>query len=1281
MVRKSWLVRLIGLLGLTIILGLLPWPLYAGGAVTWQQTRGPSGGQVNALAIAPSNPSTLYTGTNNGIYISRDGGETWAASNEGLPLEREVQAVAVDPLDSNVVYLGTFQGVYRSRDNGATWQGVGADLLHGLVSSLVVDPLNQSVVYAAVGQDVFKSTDGGDTWQKSDAGLPQITVWALVIDPNTPSTLYAGTDAGGVYKTTDAGVTWQAVNSGLPANIHVQALAIHRQIPDILYAGTDQGVYRTTNGAIDWTFVSDGSCRGLVRSLAIDPLNPSALYAGVAGIGICKSTDGGESWFVPEGGLTGKPVLSLVIHPWIPTKIYAGTGNGVYASKDGGIGWQVQNDGLINTNVHYLAIAPGTEGGLYAVTRWEVLKSVNGGLSWTSLDGNLADTFVLSLAIDPKIPSVIFAGTWNGEIYRSLDGGENWSLVYSGLGEGDQITTMVVMRSYNGSTEEVFGLVFAGTNEKGVFVSSDGGVNWSAINQGLTTTQIEMLVAAPEGPGTLFAGTNDGAFRLDLSPGTGSPNLQWERLADRLPAEEVQAFAVHPRTPSTVYVATAIGGVFKTTDRGNSWMAVGRASLPTNVRVQSLAINPERPDVIYAGTDGGVFRSDDGGVNWSAVNEGLVPGVDIKHLVVDPTNPSMIYAGSSGAGVFRGIDTQPVGLSMPPFAWLTLAAVGSSGLVLVILARRRRLWREARRQSLETNWFIWHGEIRRALLQHGQVDDEVLGALPAELREEALQRYVNEHPQDNLILILDPPSLQLGEPITVQSFMRNWEILQRGISSGADIEPVAARITNQLCNLLGFTEISKRSYKDLHGYVVQAPTLRLRIPPRFPIIVLGDAEFGAEKLDDLRDLMGVLGVTSYFALILALGEHWQGGRVRGLKRLMHEAIHDFIVLDGENVTNLFMARDPERRLINMILEQVDLTVVSPYVISGPVPENMFFGREYELKTITRTAKDTNFAIVGGRKIGKTSVLAKVFRLLSETAGYRPFYLDCQSVHNYEGFFEAVGTMWDVTLSQPTPDGFRRLICDLQTENQTIVVLLDEVDALLKHDQLHQEALLHLFRALAQEGLCRFVFCGEKRLHSSLHDPASPLFNFCNILLLSYLEPRDARRIIIEPMEELGLALQRREELVRQIIELSSCHPNLVQYTCQKLITEINERRSRTVTLNDLAAVRDSSPFSEYFLEVMWGNSSAFEKTITLLLLERDGVTFAEIEEILRQRGIVVPRRDLERALGGLILYSVLRKENDFYRFAAPSFPQIIQQSQDVDALLEGLTPGIYRQDQ
>jgi hypothetical protein len=332
---------------------------------------------------------------------------------------------------------------------------------------------------------------------------------------------------------------------------------------------------------------------------------------------------------------------------------------------------------------------------------------------------------------------------------------------------------------------------------------------------------------------------------------------------------------------------------------------------------------------------------------------------------------------------------------------------------------------------------------------------------------------------------------------------------------------------------------------------------------------------------------------------------------------------------------------------------------------------MFFGRESELKTIVRTVRDTNFAVVGGRKIGKTSVLARLLQLLQDAPEYQPFYLDCQAVHSHEDFFEAVDTMWRIALPARTPEAFRRIATDLpaQYPSRTIVMLFDEIDGLLCQDIAHGEQLFRIFRALAQELPFRFVFCGEKILNASLHDANLAFFNFCNLMPLTYLSREEARRVVVDPMQELGITLHEDGDLADQIVGLAAGHPNMVQYICQKLIERINQRRERVITRADVDAIGQSTEFAQYFAEVSWGNATALERLITLLMLERPEVTLSEMAEVLRADGLNVPPEKLAEAFEGLTLYSILRRDGPKYTFATQAVPDILRRAQDVYGLV------------
>ncbi|MDZ7294203.1 MAG: T9SS type A sorting domain-containing protein, partial [candidate division KSB1 bacterium] len=183
-----------------------------------------------------------------------------------------------------------------------------------------------------------------------------------------------------------------------------------------------------------------------------------------------------------------------------------------------------------------------------------------------------------------------------------------------------------------------------GTFGGGVFKSANGGANWSAANAGLTELHVYALEVDPQTPTTLYAGTGGGLFK---SVNAGS---SWSAINTGLGDLNVRCLAIDPQDPNTLYVGTYGGGVFKSTNGGSSWHAVNNGL--TYPWVGALAIHPETTTIVYAGTYGpGVFQSTDGGMSWSAVNTGLLAG-RVYALAMEPQDPSTLYAATN-AGVWK----------------------------------------------------------------------------------------------------------------------------------------------------------------------------------------------------------------------------------------------------------------------------------------------------------------------------------------------------------------------------------------------------------------------------------------------------------------------------------------------------------------------------------------------------------------------------------------------------------------------------------------------------
>ncbi|MCU0580272.1 MAG: hypothetical protein MUF69_12140, partial [Desulfobacterota bacterium] len=225
------------------------------------------------------------------------------------------------------------------------------------------------------------------------------------------------------------------INNGLAPGttaIYVLDLAIDPQTPTTLYAGTYEGGFKSTNGGGSWTRIFTSSLADTITRpmpyitsivLAIDPVTPSTLYAGVNPFGLFKSLNGGGNWFGVNDGLLAEgssyyyPIRALAIDPATPTTIYAGTaGGGVFKTTNGAGNWTPLHTPF--TSVEELAITPGMPTILYAGTSGSgVFKSTNGGADWHALNNGLTSSFVHTLAIDPLQPTILYAGTAGGGVF------------------------------------------------------------------------------------------------------------------------------------------------------------------------------------------------------------------------------------------------------------------------------------------------------------------------------------------------------------------------------------------------------------------------------------------------------------------------------------------------------------------------------------------------------------------------------------------------------------------------------------------------------------------------------------------------------------------------------------------------------------------------------------------------------------------------------------------------------------------------------------------------
>jgi photosystem II stability/assembly factor-like uncharacterized protein len=189
--------------------------------------------------------------------------------------------------------------------------------------------------------------------------------------------------------------------------------------------------------------------------------------------------------------------------------------------------------------------------------------------------------------------------------------------------------------------------IYVGTDEGGLFRSTDGSSTWSALSSGLPTSPVFSLAIDPSNTQTIYAGTMYGVYKSTNGGDT------WGNPSNGQMAASVACIVIDQTNSQTIYAGINSGGVFKSIDGGNSWNPFNNG-FPSNTFVMSLTIDPANSDIIYAGTySGGVFKSINAGGAWSAINTGLSTNYYIWSLVIDPSSNQTVYAATNGAGAFK----------------------------------------------------------------------------------------------------------------------------------------------------------------------------------------------------------------------------------------------------------------------------------------------------------------------------------------------------------------------------------------------------------------------------------------------------------------------------------------------------------------------------------------------------------------------------------------------------------------------------------------------------
>ncbi|HUX95268.1 MAG TPA: hypothetical protein VMV47_05995 [Bacteroidales bacterium] len=528
---------------------------------------------INNVVLDPRNPDVIYAtseqrrrhvytkiggGPESAVYKSKDGGKTWDKIMKGLPsVDIGGMGIAISPVNPDVLYIimeaaGESGGFFRSVNRGASWEKMSSHRESGqYYNEITCDPKNVDIVYSTETVSQV-TTDGGKTWNRIGNNQRHVDDHAIWIDPDDTQHFYIGGD-GGIYETYDGGKNF-IFKSNLPVT-QFYRVAVDNAFPFYnIYGGTQDnnsmgGPSRNINrdGVVNdnWTVTMGGDGFWV----AVDPEDENIVYTeyqyGNAYVWDKKSEEAYYIRPVPqEGEMTYKWYWDtpLIISPHNRERIYMAA-NKVFRSDDRGKTWEVISDDLSRKEDRNQFKVMGKYWSIDAVA-----KDVS-----TSLWG-----LVVSLAESKVKKDLVYAGTDDGVIAVTEDGGKTWNKIttfpgvpqYSLVSDilPDKFNENVVYASFNNMLSDDF--------KPYILKSSDKGKTWVTITSKLPDNgTIHTIEQDNVNPNLLFAGS-EFSFFISIDGGN-----EWIEFKSGLPTIAVRDIAIQERENDLV-LATFGRGFF-----------------------------------------------------------------------------------------------------------------------------------------------------------------------------------------------------------------------------------------------------------------------------------------------------------------------------------------------------------------------------------------------------------------------------------------------------------------------------------------------------------------------------------------------------------------------------------------------------------------------------------------------------------------------------------------------------------------------------------------------
>jgi photosystem II stability/assembly factor-like uncharacterized protein len=583
---------------------------------------------VESLAVDPRDTDVIYAGTWYLPYKTTDGGNTWNIVKTGIIDDSDIFAIEIDERNPDHVIMSACSGIYETRDAGRQWRKVnGIPSQSRRTRAILQNPAVPTAIYAGTTEGFWLSQNGGEDWRVT-TNRQSFEVNAIAVHPSSPETVFIGTNNYGVMVSRDGGRTFNPSNDGYSGRRAYFVLP-DREIKGRVYATTINTAtgggffYVSDDGGETWQLSARNMPNRLISyAILQDRKDANVLYLGT-NYGIYRSADRGASWAPvtppkpkPEKGRRGRAAArrstpaqrDLVKRGQEALHALGydtGAADGVAGTRTITALRRFQSDKSIPQTGQFDALtltALGLGGGMQASgDTAQALQTAPVFLTDNVTVNALAHTF------DEREGRPGMLAATNTGLYRTYDPLMGWERVAYGAGLEGEPRTLCIATSVHDP-----GTVYVGTAKAGVLVTRDGGKTWAQVRDIPVDAPVNVIEQDPTRATHVYVGTTQTFFA------SRDGGERWMRRGGGLPLGSYTSILINPDNPNEIYA-------------GNAYERGGRQHTTTE--------------------GGGVFRTTDGGQTWQRIDPQL-PSRRVWALAFDPSDPGRLFVGSHSAGVY-----------------------------------------------------------------------------------------------------------------------------------------------------------------------------------------------------------------------------------------------------------------------------------------------------------------------------------------------------------------------------------------------------------------------------------------------------------------------------------------------------------------------------------------------------------------------------------------------------------------------------------------------------